>query len=66
VFFASTNFPDAMQPFIRLLPLTALNDALRAIVNEGQSITAVATETAILTTWGVVSFVLSLKLFRWQ
>ena len=66
VFFASTNFPDAMQPFIRLLPLTALNDALRAIVNEGQSITAVASETAILASWGLISFVLSLRLFRWQ
>ena len=41
VFFASTNFPDAMQPFIQVLPLTALNDALRAIVNEGQSLAAV-------------------------
>ena len=66
VFFASTNFPDAMQPFIRLLPLTALNDALRAIVNEGQALTAVASEIAILATWGLVSFVLSLRLFRWQ
>ena len=66
VFFASTNFPDAMQPFIKLLPLTALNDALRAIVNEGQSITAVASETAILAGWGLISFILSLRLFRWQ
>ena len=66
VFFASTNFPDAMQPFIRLLPLTALNDALRAIINEGQSITAVASETAILAGWGLISFILSLRLFRWQ
>jgi ABC transporter DrrB family efflux protein len=66
VFFASTNFPDAMQPFIKVLPLTALNDALRAIVNEGLAITAVGTEIAILTAWGVVSFVLSLRLFRWQ
>ena len=66
VFFASTNFPDAMQPFIQVLPLTALNDALRAIVNEGQAIAAVRREIAILATWGVISFVLSLKLFRWQ
>ena len=36
VFFASTNFPDAMQPFIHALPLTALNDALRVVVNEGR------------------------------
>ena len=66
VFFASSNFPEAMQPFIRLLPLTALNDALRAIVNEGLAITAVTREIAILATWGLASFVLSLKLFRWQ
>ena len=66
VFFASTNFPDAMQPFIRVLPLTALNDALRAIVNEGQSLATVATEIAILGAWGLVSFGVALKLFRWQ
>jgi ABC-2 type transport system permease protein len=66
VFFASTNFPEAMQPFIKALPLTALNDALRAIVNEGLALTAVTREMAILASWGLVSFVLSLKLFRWQ
>ena len=66
VFFASTNFPDAMQPFIHALPLTALNDALRAVVNEGLSLAALGKEIAVLLAWGVVSFVLSLKLFRWQ
>jgi ABC-2 type transport system permease protein len=66
VFFASTNFPDAMQPFIKALPLTALNAALRAIVNEGQAITAVGTEVAILAAWGLLSFALSLRLFRWK
>jgi ABC-type multidrug transport system permease subunit len=66
VFFASTNFPDAMQPFIKLLPLTVLNDALRAIVNEGVALTAVTSEIAILATWGLICFVLALKLFRWQ
>jgi hypothetical protein len=55
-----------MQPFIKVLPLTALNDAMRAIVNEGQAIATVAREIAVLATWGLVSFVLSLKLFRWQ
>jgi ABC transporter DrrB family efflux protein len=66
VFFASTNFPDAMQPFIRVLPLTALNDALRAVINEGQSLAAIAPQVVTLAVWGSVSFVLSLKLFRWQ
>src|SRR5687768_17009130 len=66
VFFASTNFPDVMQPFIKALPLTALIDALRAVTNEGLPLRAVLTEMGILTAWGLVSFVLSLRLFRWQ
>ena len=66
VFFAATNFPDAMQPFIHVLPLTALNDAMRAVVNEGRSLAAVLPQIAILAGWGSVSFALSVKLFRWQ
>jgi ABC-2 type transport system permease protein len=66
VFFASTNFPDAMQPVIRALPLTALNDALRAVVNEGRTLDTVWPQIALLAAWGGVSFALSLKLFRWQ
>jgi ABC-type multidrug transport system permease subunit len=66
VFFAATNFPEAMQPFIRVLPLTLLNDALRAIVNEGQPLTALGPKLAWLFAWGGTAFVLSLKLFRWQ
>lgn len=66
VFFAATNFPEAMQPFIHALPLTALNDAMRAIVNEGRSLSDVVPQMAILAGWGSVSFALSVKLFRWQ
>lgn len=66
VFFASTNFPDAMQPFIRILPLTALNDAMRGVVNEGVSLGAVLPQIVTLALWGAISFALSLRLFRWQ
>lgn len=66
VFFASSNFPDAMQPAIQALPLTALIDALRGIVNEGQSVLALSSELGVLAAWGSVSFLLALKLFRWQ
>jgi ABC-2 type transport system permease protein len=66
VFFAATNFPDVMQPFIRILPLTALIDAMRIVTNEGRSLDAVVPQIAILAAWGSISFVLSLKLFRWQ
>jgi len=66
VFFSSRRFPDAMQPFIQALPLTALNDAIRAVYNDGLSLTAVPMQIAILVTWTLVSTLLALKLFRWS
>jgi ABC-2 type transport system permease protein len=66
VFFSASRFPDAVQPLIRLLPLTAANDALRAVINDGAGLTALPAEFAILGAWGVLSMVLALRWFRWQ
>jgi ABC-2 type transport system permease protein len=66
VFFSSANFPRAAQPFIRLLPLTAVNDALRANMLEGASLAAVTPQLLIVIVWGVVAFFAALKLFRWR
>lgn len=66
VFFASSNFPAALQPFIQALPLTALNDALRAVILEGSSLRAVGGELGLLATWAIVPFALALQLFRWR
>ena len=66
VFFSSERFPDAAQPYIRALPLTALNDALRGVMNEGKGVAAVAPQLAVLVIWGVVSFLVALKIFRWK
>ena len=38
VFFSVDRFPAAVQPVLRALPLTALNDALRAVTLEGASL----------------------------
>ena len=65
VFFSSANFPEALQPFVQSLPLTALNDALRAVMNDGEPLAAIWRELAVLTVWGGASFALALKLFRW-
>lgn len=65
-FFSSKRFPEVVQPFIQALPLTQLNDALREVILEGASLTAVSWRLAILAAWGGVSFVLALKWFRWQ
>jgi ABC-type polysaccharide/polyol phosphate export permease len=66
VFFASSNFPAVMQPFIQALPLTALNDALRAVMLAGASFGDISHEIAIMSAWAVACFGIALKIFRWQ
>ncbi len=66
VFFSSGNFPKAAQPFIQVLPLTAVNDALRANMLQGASWATVGGELAIIGTWLLVCFTLALRLFRWR
>jgi ABC-type multidrug transport system permease subunit len=66
VFFSYERFPEKALPFIRLLPLTALNDALRGVMNEARSWTDLAPQLAIVAAWGLVSFVVALKIFRWK
>ena len=66
VFFSSENFPGVLQPFVQALPLTAVNDALRANMLRGEGLATVGPELGIIAAWGIVSFVLSLRLFRWR
>jgi ABC-2 type transport system permease protein len=65
VFFSYERFPAAIQPFIKALPLTALNDALRATILEGSSLPVQTGRMLVLIIWGSISFVLALKWFRW-
>ncbi|MBN9522656.1 ABC transporter permease [bacterium] len=66
VFFSSDRFPAEILPLVKLLPLTALNDGLRAVMNDGAGWEALPVPAAILATWGAVSFALAFKLFRWR
>ena len=65
VFFSYERFPAMIQPFIKALPLTALNDGLRATILQGASLGSQAGRLLILVVWGSVSFVLALRWFRW-
>jgi ABC-type multidrug transport system permease subunit len=65
-FFSSERFPAFLQPFIKVLPLTALNDALRAVMNEGTTLADNLTPLCLLLAWAVLSFIIALKVFRWQ
>jgi len=65
VFFSYQRFPAVTHPFIKALPLTALNDALRATILEGASLGSQSGRLLVLAVWGGVSFVLALRWFRW-
>ncbi len=66
VFFPASNFPVVVQPIIQALPLTALNDALRAVVLEGATLQAVRGELMLLGVWTVVPFAVALRIFSWR
>jgi ABC-type multidrug transport system permease subunit len=65
VFFSAERFPEAVLPAIRALPLTALIDALRAVVLEGAGLASQAGRLAVVAAWGGASFVIGLRIFRW-
>jgi ABC-2 type transport system permease protein len=66
VFFSYERFPDAVKPIIRALPLTALADALRMVMNDGYGVAAVIPQIINLVVWMVVSFLIGLRIFRWS
>jgi ABC-type multidrug transport system permease subunit len=65
VFFSYERFPAVIHPLIKALPLTALNDALRASILEGTPLLDQWSRLAVLALWGGISFGLALKWFRW-
>jgi ABC-type multidrug transport system permease subunit len=65
VFFSYERFPASVQPLIKLLPLTALNDALRSSIIEGASLAAQSGRLLVMAVWGGVCFLLALRWFRW-
>src|SRR6266849_5042618 len=66
VFFSYERFPDKVKPLIRALPLTMLNDALRAVINDAAPPASVVPQIALLAVWGLATFAIGLKIFRWQ
>ena len=66
VFFSAKRFPPIVQPLIRLLPLTAVIDGLRAHMLQGASLAQLAPQLGVLGAWLIVCFALALRLFRWQ
>jgi len=65
-FFPKTALPEFLQPIIKFLPLTAVNDAMRNVAFEGASIASTWQQILILIAWGIFIYALTAKFFRWE
>ncbi len=65
-FFSIDNFPKWLQPISRVLPLTHLNTAMRAVAFEGESLWGVRTEIGVILLWGIVVYAAAVKIFKWE
>jgi ABC-2 type transport system permease protein len=66
VFFSAQRFPDAVQPIIKALPLTAAIDGLRATMLQGAGMAQLSPQLAVLSVWLVICFAVAMKIFRWR
>jgi ABC-2 type transport system permease protein len=66
VFFSATRFPAVIQPVVRALPLTAAIETLRGNMLQGTNLGQLTPQIGILLAWLVVSFTISLRIFRWR
>lgn len=66
IFFSSERFPAMFQPLIQAIPLTQLNNALRAVMLDGADLAEIGVPLAILSGWAVVTFTLALRWFKWR
>jgi ABC-2 type transport system permease protein len=65
-FFPRSSLPAGMQPFLKFLPLTALNDSMRNVAFEGLSLFSCWQEILIMIAWGVAIYIITAKVFRWE
>lgn len=65
VFFSYSGFPEWVIPIIEKLPLTMITDGFRIICNRGGDIADVFLSLVLLTTGGIITFIVGLKMYRW-
>ncbi|MFL5787783.1 MAG: ABC transporter permease [Flavisolibacter sp.] len=65
-FFPKSALPAFLQPLIKILPLTALNDAMRNVAFEGATLASCWPQILVLFVWGIIIYFITAKTFRWE
>lgn len=66
VFFPRDAMPDFLANITQFMPLTYVNQALRAVVNDGAGLTKLGPELLGMGVWAIITFVLAVRLFKWE
>ena len=66
VFIPHSVIPDWVVAFAKWLPLTFLADAMREMVNSGETLFIQGASILGLAAWAAISFVLAVRAFRWE
>lgn len=66
ILFPIDVMPKGLDYVSNVLPTTYLNDALRIVIIEGNSIADVWLELLVVLGWTVVCLVLAIRFFRWE
>ena len=65
-FFSVASMPAFIEPLIKILPLTYVNDALRQIMVAGTPLHSMTTDIAVLAAWAVVCLGITIRFFKWD
>jgi ABC-2 type transport system permease protein len=66
VFFPRDAMPDFLAAITQFMPLTYVNEALRAVVNDGAGLVSLGPQLLGMGIWAVITFVLAVWMFRWE
>jgi ABC-2 type transport system permease protein len=64
VVFPLAKFPDAVRPVLELLPITALTDGMRSVLEKGAGLPV--GPLVVLVCWAAVCLGLAARTFRWE
>jgi ABC-2 type transport system permease protein len=67
-YFSVAGAPQFMQPVIKAMPLTWLNEGLRQVFNQGAGFASsiVQLDLVVLFAWVAASLLIAVRLFRWE
>ena len=66
VFFPREALPDVLHVVTEYLPLTYLANSMRSVAIDGATLWSQWPEVAQLTAWLAITYVVAIKLFRWE